>query len=231
MQRACFRHSSVLRAARYGFALLCAFGAPAMATHARAEEARFTVAPLAGAILFDEALGDFAWARGPHPVWGAEASARFGRFHAGTRFWRTGTTQDAGVPGAGALGANESSDVVLQSVQMTAGVTLFRRAGTSLGLIASTGHLGMRYEPSFVEYAIEGTAETVRVDFAPIDEWVGGAGLSLNQGIGGRFSFRGEVESVFFSLDTDHRDGDEIVSERSRFQNWIARASLSYRLL
>ncbi|NNE07863.1 MAG: hypothetical protein HKN20_04800 [Gemmatimonadetes bacterium] len=201
-----------------------------MATHALAEDARFTVAPLAGAILFDEALGDFAWARGPHPVWGAELNARFGRFHAGTRFWRTGTTQDAGFAGA-ALGANESSDVVLQSVQMTGGFTLFRRAATSFGLVASAGHLGMRYEPSFVEYAIEGTSETVRVDFAPIDEWIGGAGFSLQQGIGGKFSFRGEVESVFFSLDTDHRDGDEIVSERSRFQNWIARASLSYRLL
>lgn len=226
MHRACFRHSSVLRAARYGLALLCAFGTPAVATHARAEDARFTVAPLAGAILLDEALGDFAWARGPHAVWGAELNARFGRFHAGTRFWRTGTTQEAGIPGA-----SESSDVALQSVQMTGGFTLFQRAATSLGLVASAGHLGMRYEPSFVEYAIEGTSETVRVDFSPIDEWIGGAGFSLQQGIGGKFSFRGEVESVFFSLDTDHRDGDEIVSERSRFQNWIARASLSYRLL
>lgn len=226
MHRACLRHTSALRAARYGLALICALGTPAVATPASAEEARFTVAPLTGAILFDDALGDFAWKRGPHTVWGAEGSARFGRFHAGTRYWRTGTSQAAATPGA-----NGSADVSLQSVQMTGGVTLFQRAATYLGLIASAGHLGIRYEPSFVEFAIEGTSETVRVDFAPIDEWIGGAGFSLNQGIAGKFSLRAEVESVFFSLDTDHRNGDVIVSERSRFHNWIARASLSYRLL
>jgi hypothetical protein len=176
---------------------------------------------LGGSTQWNPKLADYQWSVTPHAGFGAEAVAGFGRWEAGARVIRTGTSQTIGVPGAideAAVHATSFEAVARRSI------TSWRSIRASM--IASTGLLHLGYDPDRVSIPSSGSGST-EVTLAPLNAWIGGAGLTLRRPLGGVWSLGLEVEQEIFALDTAHRNGSAIEQGSTSFGDWSARFELA----
>jgi hypothetical protein len=228
------RHSGCARSAR-GARLGAALAATAAITlsapaAARAVDAspRWWVAigPVAGAVRLDSHLSDYRWDAGPAATWGAQALAGRGRLAAGGRAWRARTTQAIGIPGEPL-----APDVRLTGVEFVGECRVATLWGVALAPTASVGRLRIAYSPDRVAYDPFGTGDRVEVAYAPLDEWIGSAGVVARRALPARLGLALRVERSYFAIDAAHRNGAEIVEQREGFANWAARFELSWWLL
>jgi len=173
---------------------------------------------LAGLALSDPRLADLQWDVSPHPAWGAQVLLGRGHLAAGARLWRTQTTQRIDLPGLSVEPA-----VGLTSVELVGLGRLASFAGMELLLSGSAGRLHLAYDPDQITIPPSGP----QVSFAPVNEWIGGAGLALRRPLGSRWSLGLGVEGRFFGLDTAHRSGPTIVYQRETLGDWSARLELA----
>ena len=194
---------------------------------ARATEARAgrwaSLGLLTGPTLPDPSLSDYQWRMTPRIGWGAESFTGIGRYAAGIRVWSTSTPQELGVSGAPA-----ATTVTRTSFELVGRATLARLAGYEWTASASAGRVHLGYRPDQVSISTAGGP--VDVSFAPLDEWIGGGGLGLRRPLAGPWSAGLELEHRIFALDTAHRAGTTVVSERSTFGDWSARLALTRNL-
>ena len=175
---------------------------------------------LAGSTQPDRGLADYQWDTTPHLAWGMKAMAGAGRFGAGLRLWRTRTTQDLGV-------ASESDPAVHStSLELIGSARLASVWGVDLTANGGGGWLRLAYDPEETTIDTGGGSTVVR--FAPIDEVIWGAGFAARRALAGPWGLGLEVDRRAFALDTSHRSGSTIVSERTPFAEWSARMELSW---
>lgn len=184
---------------------------------------RVSLGALSGSVLPDAALADYQWATLPRAAWGAQALAGRGPFEAGLRLWRTQTTQTAALPGA-----TLSSAVHLTSLEAVSRVRLVRWLGTDLLGTAAAGRMRIDWDPDRVEFDAGG-GTPVEVRFAPVDEWVLGAGLAVRRPLTAATSVGFEVERRGYRMDTAHRNGSTIEYRRETFGDWSARFELAWQ--
>jgi len=190
---------------------------------ARSATRWFSVGVMSGSTRLDDGLADFQWDVRPRMDWGAQALAGRGRFAAGLRLWRTQTTQqiDPSDPAAAARVHGTSSELVGRA--RLAGV-----AGCDVMAIGSTGLLRLGYDPDRVSITPPGGGAPVAVDLAPINAWIGGAGIAVRRPLLGPWAAGAELDHRFFALDTAHRNGSVIEYERRTFGDWSARLELAW---
>jgi len=174
---------------------------------------------LGGPTLPDPSLDDYQWSMTPRFGWGAETLAGVGRYAAGIRLWTTRSPQELGVSGAPA-----TTTVTRTSWELVGRATVARVAGFELCASASAGRVHLGYDPDQV--SIPSPGGPVEVNFAALNEWIGGGGLGVRRPLAHRWSAGLEIEHRIFALDTAHRAGTNVVSERSTFGDWSARLAL-----
>src|SRR5262249_37928795 len=142
-------------------------------------------------------LADYQWDVRPHAAWGAQALVGSGRWSGGVRIWRSGTTQALGLPGTADPHVSTTSYDLVGRPRVASW-----RGLECLGL-ASGGRLAIRYQPDHV--TLDTGANPVEVSFAPVWQWVAGAGLGVRAPLRGGWSLGLETERTVFALDTAHR--------------------------
>jgi hypothetical protein len=164
-------------------------------------------------------MADYQWDVRPHAAWGAQLLVGSGSFAAGARFWRGGTTQNLGLTGI------TDPAVHATSLELIGRARLVQWRSVQCMATASGGRLALTYDPERVTVVAGGTP--IAVEFIPLHEWVGGAGLALRLPLGAGWQWGIESERRLFSLDTSHRSGAAVVQARERFGDWSARLELS----
>ena len=198
-------------------------GAPGAAqvgpVHAGAPGAgsRWSFGILAGSVQPDGDLADYQWRTVPSAAWGVRALAGVKRFSGGVRLWNTRARQD--------IGAATPATVRGTSVELIGRGRLLNVGASQVLATASGGRLHLAYDPDRIEVG-GGSGGADAVKFGPIDEWIVGAGLALEQRVAGAWSVGFEVERRFFGLDTAHRSGETIVERREMMGDWNARVEL-----
>jgi hypothetical protein len=207
------------RSAALAAVLAAAVLAPAAA---RAGDGEVAFGPWVGALVLDPHLADYRWETKVRPVWGASALASRGRLALGARVWRASTRQATGIPGDAA-----SFAVSLTGVDALGEVRLARALGASLLATCSVGLLRLAWSPDalVLDDGLAGAPVTVELD--PVHELTGGGGLALRRPLGFGLQAAAAVERTWFALDTSHRRGDEIVTERETFGSWTARVEIA----
>ena len=178
---------------------------------------------LSGLALPDPSLSDYQWQMTPRIGWGAEALMGGGRYAGGLRVWTAASEQDIG-----AAGAPASTTVTRTSLELVGRVTVAQLAGLELFASAAAGRIHLGYQPDRV--SIPSSGGSVEVSFEAIDEWIGGAGFGARRALAHGWSAGLELEHRIFALDTSHRSGTTVVSERSTFGDWSARLALTRHL-
>jgi len=203
-------------------ALLClTAGVVRPAGAATEEPIWFGAAFLAGSTLIDPRFSDFQWDVEPRAAWGGELLAGRGPWVSGLRLWRATSTQSIGQPGA------ESADVALTTAEVFGQRRIARFLGTEILTTASVGGLWLGYRPDQVTFTPSGSTPIV-VDLDPIREWTAGAGLALRRPWAGPWSTSFSVDYQAFGLDTTHRNGNQIETNRESFGDWSARLGLAW---
>jgi hypothetical protein len=178
---------------------------------------------LSGVTQPDRKLADYQWDTVPRLGWGGQAVVGGRAWSAGLRLWTASTTQrlDAQDPDARSTARWTSLEVVGR-----------RRLATLLGnqvaALASAGRVHLGYDPDRITFDVNGTPVTVVLE--PVDEWIMGAGVSLQRPLGASWDLGLEIERRRFELDTAHRDGDAIEYARESFGDWSARLAIARRL-
>ncbi|MBK8167715.1 MAG: hypothetical protein IPK64_17350 [bacterium] len=208
--------------------LAAALAAALAATLAAARvEARtglwFEAGPALGGIALDADLADYRWDTGASTLWGGRVLAGRGPFALGLSGWRSGTTQDTGLPGDPAPLA-----VSVSALSLTGLVRVARPLGCELRLGGQAGRLHAGWEPGSL-VVDTGQGAPVEVVFADIDEWCVGLVAEIQRDLGRGLVTTVQADWSSFALDTAHRRGDEIVQERERFSAWAARVQVGWR--
>ena len=177
--------------------------------------------PAAGALSLDPHLADYRWDTTPAGTFGVQALTGRGWLAGGLRWWRSRTTQ-----GTGLVAASTEPTVTLDGLELTAQARLVTVAGIELWGGGQVGRLHLRYAPDELIVDTGGVPLTVALD--PIGEWTVGLGAELRHRVGSRVDVALQAEWSSFALDTAHRRGDEIVTERERFYNWSARLLVAW---
>ena len=178
-----------------------------------------SLAALGGVTLPDPSLDDYQWQISPHGSWGGEALVGRGAWAAGVRAWTTATQQEVGAPGAPA-----TTRVSTTSWEAVARSTVATVRAVSVSVGASVGRVQLAYAPDHITIATAGGP--LEVAFAPVTDWVGGAGVGFQRPLGARWRAGLQLEHRIFALDTARRSGDQIIEERSTFGDWSARIAL-----
>ena len=195
----------------------------ACVSHAGAEERWIEVRAMTGWFKSDNALADYQWDVRPQPGWGVEAMAGLGRYGLGLRLMETGTTQTLG----SAASVPEAS-VGSRTLELVGRGDLLSFGAQKVFATASAGRLHLDYEPDHVDIDTGGSSP-VRVELAPVNEWMWGGGLGVERTLGHAFVGGLEFSYRAFSLETAHRSGDTIVVGREAFGEWNARLSVGWR--
>lgn len=206
--------------AAIAWALACAWS-PAHAGEVT-PATRFSIAALSGSAMPDSKLADYQWAIRPQAAWGAEALAARGALQAGLRLWRTQTRQSNDLPGGTLV-----NDVRLTSVDALLRTRLVRALGVDVMGSTSIGRLHVGWDPDRVEFDAGGTPIEVR--FAPVSEWIAGAGIALARDVAPGWRAGVEFERRTFRMDTAHRNGSSIEYRRETFGDWNARFALAWQ--
>ena len=195
---------------------LATFAAPALP----AEEGDVVVGPWIGAIALDAHLSDYRWDTTARPVWGLTALGRFDRFAVGARGWRASTSQATGIPGD-----DREFRVSLTGIDALGEVRLARFVGARLLATGSVGLVRFAWSPR--ELVVDTGGGPVTVVAEPIGELTYGGGMAVRRAIAWGFEGGAAIEHSRFSLETSHRRGDEIVTERESFGSWTARLEIA----
>lgn len=179
-----------------------------------------SLALFAGSAQPDAGMADYQWDVRPHAAYGAQLLAGRGPWGAGVRVSAGGTTQALGL--AGATGAR----VRLTRVELVGRAQLMRIRHVGLSATASFGRLGLAYRPDHVTVDAGGTP--VEVSLAPIHTPVTGAGLGIEGPLVAGWAWGAGLERRWFSLDTAHRSGSEVIFARETFGDWDAHVALSH---
>ena len=70
-------------------------------------------------------------------------------------------------------------------------------------------------------------AGSSEVALAPIGEWIGSAGVSIERGVTGPWTAGLALDRSLFRLDTAHRNGSEITMQRESFGGWNVRFAIA----
>jgi hypothetical protein len=124
-----------------------------------------------------------------------------------------------------AAGLAISPSVRLTTYELVGRANVAEWAATRVQVSASVGRIHLGYHPDHATLAGGGTP--VAVTFAPIQEWMAGAGIGVERPLGGRWTLGLGVDANRFSLDTAHRNGAVIDFGRNAFVNWNARIELA----
>jgi hypothetical protein len=186
---------------------------------------RLAVGTTGGSVFFDPALTNYRWDVEATAAWGLMASLGKDRWNLGARLERSSTTQATGIPGE-----PRAPSVRLTSVTGTASFELVRLWRVAAAATGHAGRLHLGYSPDRLELDPLGGGETIEVEYAPIDDWTAGVGLSLTGEVAWSLAMGLHVERSYFWLSTSHRVGSEIEQRRERFGNWAARLALSWTL-
>lgn len=209
--------------------LAAASGAAAMPGDRAGDDLRdrgtrwFSIGILSGSTRLDNGLADFQWDLRPRVDWGAQTLVGSGRFATGLRLWRTHTTQQID-PAA----ATAAPDVHATSTELVGHGCLAKALGCELMAVASAGLLHLGYHPDRVTIAPTGGGAPIAVDLAPVNQWIGGAGLAMRRPLRGAWAAGAEVDHRVFGLDTAHRNGAAIEYQRQTFGEWSARLELAW---
>ncbi len=191
---------------------------------ARAGVMAIGVEPFAGAVSLDPHLADYQWDAGTHPVWGLGLRADGPFLAAGARFWSTGATQDASLPGD-----ILELDVGLRAAEAFGEVRIASVAGFRLGAAARGGVLRIAWSPDRLDVTGSGP-DPVVVAFDPVHETIWGAGLAIRRGLPAGLDVAVGIDRSWFRLDTAHRRGAEIVNDRETFASWMTTLAVSRRI-
>jgi hypothetical protein len=179
----------------------------------------------AGALSPDQSLADYRWETSPTALYALQAIAGRGRFATGLRLSRWATTQGTG------LDSPESDPQVgLTQLDLIGQLRLVEFAGFQFWGSALVGRVNVSYTPDqlVIEAGVPG--QDIVVDYKPITETSLGLGLEIKRDFGRRLTAAVVAERATFSLDTSHRRGSEIVSQRQQFVNWSLRLQVSWVL-
>jgi hypothetical protein len=183
----------------------------------------YSLGILSGSTRLDDGLADFQWDTTPRVDWGAQALVGRGRFASGLRLWRARTRLQLDPSDASA-----SAGVRATSTELIGHGRLATTLGCELMAVASAGLLHLGYHPDRVSIAPAGGGAPIAVDLAPVNEWIGGAGLALRRPLGGPWTAGVELDHRLFGLDTAHRNGAVIEYGRRTFGDWSARLELAW---
>jgi hypothetical protein len=181
-----------------------------------------TVGLLGGSTQVDGRLANYLWDTRPRAAWGAQALAGRGRVALGARAWRSQTVQVLDLPAG-----TQSPAVRSTTLELLARAHVASPLGILLWAGASAGRLRMNYLPDRVVVA-NGPGGEIVADLLPVGEWIGGAGLSMQQPLPGRWTVGLDVDRQFFSLDTAHRSGAVVIDRREAFSDWSARLEIAW---
>lgn len=195
--------------------LILAFAMVAPAAHADESGWRLDLGAGVGAWLLDADLGDYRWQTTPSTVVDAHASLLRGRWALGLDLRTTATVQQTGLPGV-----SVAPDVDLDMFEVHGAFRALDFLGMQLWGRAHAGRMHVRYEPGSMLFDNPAGGTPIEVEFAPINEWIAGAGVSLRREFMGRVALAAQATNSIFALDTNHRRNDEIIQEREIFQNW-----------
>lgn len=184
-----------------------------------------TVGPWAGVLVLDPHLADYRWETDARPVWGVSGMASAGRLAGGARVWRASTRQATGIPGDARTFA-----VSLTGVEGTGEVTIVRVLGARLGAVANAGVVRFDWSPREMTIEDAGLGAPVVVEADPIPELTGGGGLVARRALPFGLEAAVALERSWFALETSHRRGAEIVTERETFGSWTGRVEIARRL-
>jgi len=179
----------------------------------------------AGAVNPDQSLANYRWDTSPAALYAFQATAGRGRFAAGLRFSRWATTQATGL-----TQTDPDPLVRLNTFELVGQFRLAEVAGFQFWASALAGRIGLSYEPDQVTIATGVPGEEITVQYQSLGERNLGLGLELKREIGGRMTAALQAERSSFHLDTSHRRGAEIISEREEFINWSFRLLVSWVL-
>lgn len=180
----------------------------------------FSIGLLTGSTQFDAGLADYQWDTSPALGWGVRGLAGRGRFAAGLELCRAGTTQSIGDLGA-------APEVHATSLELVAEARIVERWDTQLVMSGHGGRLRLGYDPDRVSIQPPGPVSPIEVDLAPVDTWIGGAGLSLRRPVTSGWRVGVGVDARVFSIDTAHRAGTSVVVARESFGDWSARCEVA----
>ena len=183
---------------------------------------QLTVGLLTGLTARDASLADYQWDVAPRAAWGTHVLAGVGPVEGGLRLAQTSTHQSLGDA------ARVSPTVRATSVELVGRARVATLLGTHVLGVGSIGRLHLGYHPDQIDVDL-GTGTPVAVDFAPIDEWIGGGGFALRRPVGGPWALGFELERRLFGLDAAHREGSQVVVSRETFGEWNARIELDWR--
>jgi len=86
----------------------------------------------------------------------------------------------------------------------------------------------LSYTPDRIAIATGVPDGDIVVDYEPIAETNLGLGLEIKRRFGRHLAAALQAERSAFHLDTSHRRGSEIISERQQFVNWSLRLQVSW---
>jgi hypothetical protein len=219
----------ILAATRYragALAALCV--CLQFATSARAEDNdadsgwRVGVGAMLGGISFDSHLDDYRWDVSPALQTGAQATVHHGRFATGARLWLAHTTQASGLPGQ-----TQAPRVNLTAVEWIGQGRMISHRGVELWGMVHGGRLFLAYDPDQMTFD-PGAGAPITVAFDSIAEWDYGVGIEIRGRPTAQLALALQAEHTSFSLDTAHRNGDEIVEARERFDQWSLRVQAAW---
>jgi hypothetical protein len=175
---------------------------------------------LSGTTLVDPHLGDYQWDTQPRPAFGAVAGISAGRFGADLRLWRSATVQRLDLPD-GPVAPNVRST----SLEFIGRADLARWRGTKLAATAGAGRMHLGWQPDHLTVTSGGV--TSEVALAPIDDWTGSAGVSIEREVAGPWTAGLSLDRTLFRLDTAHRSGSEVITRRESFGDWNVRLAFA----
>ena len=177
---------------------------------------------LAGVAKPDDAMADHQFEITPQPAWGARVRSALGPADLGLRVWSSPNTQRLGLSGL------EDPQTRTTTWDIAGRLRVARFLGQALHATASVGRLALTYQPSSLSIPVGGGAPPVMVALDPVHEWVTGAGLAFERGIGRQWAVDVELEHRWFGLDTAHSAGGSLVESRERFGTWDVRVGWNW---
>lgn len=177
---------------------------------------------LAGAAKPDDAMALHQFEIAPQPAWGARVRAAWGPADLGVRVWSSPNTQTLGLSGV------EDPQTRTTTWDLAGRVRVARFLGQSMHATASIGRMALTYQPTSLSIPVGGGEPPVMVALDPLHEWVTGAGLAFERGIGRHWAVDLELEHRWFGLDTAHGAGGSLVESRERFGTWDVRVGWNW---
>lgn len=185
----------------------------------------FGVTGGAGWVAPDGDLADYGRDVRPGGALGLEGRAGLGPWTLGLRGVTGARPQDLGPIGAG--GTSLSTDARTTRLELVGRRQVARLAGQTLALAASAGRARVSFDPGSVVID-DGSGGTLDVTLAPVSAWTVGGGVAIERALGPTWTAGVEADASRLAMDTAHRVGDEIVTERTAFTDWSVRVTLGW---